>query len=266
MSVTLDAGVLIDTLGPPSGPWKQVDVCGTVSSTNRLSLDRPQPWRLVVAEQQEAGRGRRDRAWTSPAGSSVSMSMSVPLPADAGDWGWMPLVTGLAVRDALTRFGGGAVEVSLKWPNDVLVRAAGSGADPGKVCGILCEVAGDVVVAGVGVNVTVDAADLPVPTATSLHLEGVAVPDGREQVIVAVASAFADRYAEFARDAESIRAAYRGACSTVGQDVTVHVPEGRTVGGRALAVDDDGRLVVEIDGEAIAFAAGDVVHVRREQA
>lgn len=277
MPSSLHAAVLVDTLAAPAGPWTRVDVCERVDSTNAVSLAEPVPWRVLVAEQQDAGRGRHSRAWVSPAGASVAMSMTVPLPPRPDEWGWIPLVTGLAVKDALVRVGGERLEVALKWPNDVLVRRAGSDRELRKVCGILCESAGQSVVAGVGINVTVPEQELPVPTATSLHLEGLHADDAREQIVIAVAEAFAARFAALSNGGPylaGLRRNYHDACSTIGADVRLHVPgEAADVAGRAVDVDESGRLVVDVasggslDGgiDRRAFAAGDVVHVRRVQ-
>ncbi|WP_313025486.1 biotin--[acetyl-CoA-carboxylase] ligase [Mobilicoccus sp.] len=289
MPASLERSVLVDTLAPPSGPWRRVDVLPLVDSTNARSLDDPMPWRLVTAEAQDAGRGRHQRVWVSPPGTSVAMSLTVPLPASVDDWGWVPLVTGLAVRDALGRLateGGVDLEVVLKWPNDVLVGSPSaphaslpstststSVTTPGdptghrKVCGILCESGAGVVVAGIGVNVTVPQADLPVPTATSLDLVGLRVT--REAVVVAVAEAFAARYAAFTHGGAvpaEVQRAYREACSTLGAHVRIHLPgepgTARDVEGRAVDLDPSGCLVVDVAGRKRTFAAGDVVHVR----
>ena len=77
-------------------------------------------------------------------------------------WGWLPLLAGLALRRTV---GAGA---RLKWPNDLLL-----GPDDGKVAGILVQAAEGAVVVGIGLNVTLTAAELPVPTATSLALQGI---------------------------------------------------------------------------------------------
>ena len=103
------------------------------------------------------------------------------VPSEA--WGWLPLLTGVAVVDAVAEVAG--VTAGLKWPNDVLVRSRRSG----KLAGILAEVAAPapVVVVGLGLNVT----EAPDPVATSLALLGAAVD--RAELTEAVLSHLAAR-------------------------------------------------------------------------
>lgn len=278
MSESLDAPVLVATLQHPAGPWGCVDVLPTVDSTNAESVRAPRAWRLVVSAQQEAGRGRHDRAWASPPGTSVSISMTVPMPDDPTRWGWLPLVTGLAVADGLTTLAeqeaGGAdpvAEFVLKWPNDVLARPTGGGEEFRKVCGILCETVGSgLVVVGIGVNVAVPREALPVPTATSLHLLGVGASgrDARERVTTHIARAFARAHEAWWAGGPAFAALtdrYRAACRTISSDVCVHAPVDRTITGRAVDVDEFGRLVVDGPAGRQPYAAGDVVHVRPGQ-
>ena len=88
---------------------------------------------VLVAESQEAGRGRLGRTWTSPPRAGLTFSVLLR-PTTAS--GWIPLLTGLSVAMALRDQAG--VEVTLKWPNDVLL-VAPDGTER-KVAGILAEV------------------------------------------------------------------------------------------------------------------------------
>src|SRR5207247_3184629 len=97
--------------------------------------------------------------------------------ASASQWGWLPLLTGVAVRDAVAELTG--LDAALKWPNDVLLGAARR-----KAAGILAQVVGDAAVVGVGLNVTTTAGELPVDTATSLAIEGGAPPPDRTAPLV----------------------------------------------------------------------------------
>jgi BirA family biotin operon repressor/biotin-[acetyl-CoA-carboxylase] ligase len=152
-----------------------------------------------------------------------------------------------------------AVDAGLKWPNDVLARG-------GKLAGILAEQAGDAIVVGIGVNVTVGRDDLPAAGATSLLLEGAASTD-RERLLAAVLGQLGRWYLGWkdeAGDADrsGLRQEYLRWCATVGQQVRVSLPGGTTVTGEAADVDRAGRLVVRSAAGLIPVSAGDVVHVR----
>ncbi|MEO7268351.1 MAG: biotin--[acetyl-CoA-carboxylase] ligase [Knoellia sp.] len=237
----------------PGPPWLPVEVHESVDSTNaELSRD-PRLWRVVTAEEQRNGRGRLDRAWTTTPGTSIAASVLVPRPATA-PLGWVPLVVGLALRDALTEVSG--VEISLKWPNDLLVPTD----DDRKLAGILAELTPTGVVIGTGVNIDQERADLPVDRATSLRLAG-APGVGRESVLTAYLRSLATLLRDLDDDAYAVRAAYAAACGTLGRTVTAHLPNGE-VHGVATGIDADGRLCLSTDNGPYAVAAGDVVHVR----
>ena len=169
---------------------------------------------------------------------------------------WIPLLAGVAVASALRGYA--AVDAWLKWPNDVLVGAA-------KLAGILAEQRRDAVVVGVGINVTLRREDLPTATATSLLLENAAGLD-RADLLGAVLHELEHWYlAEAAaRDADDsgLRAEYLSRCATIGKQVRVELPGGRSLAGIAADVDAGGRLVVRTPGGVTAVSAGDVVHVR----
>ncbi|MCY1656210.1 biotin--[acetyl-CoA-carboxylase] ligase [Dietzia alimentaria] len=259
----------------PDAPYSSLDVVDDIGSTNAELISRAAggaPDRSVLlAEHQASGRGRLGRVWTAPPRTQVAVSVLLrPGAISPTLFGWLPLVTGLAVRDGLREAGG--VDATLKWPNDVLV-------DGRKIAGILAEMTtvpggGDfpvrlpAVVVGVGINVSLTGEQLPVPHATSLVLSGGS--DDRDSVALAVLEALALRQRQW-RECERgsgstvsdlLMATYTEACSTVGTEVRVELPGGVIRTGRADRVDRDGRLVVvDPDGE-FAVAAGDVTHVR----
>ena len=231
----------------------------STGSTNAVAAERPVAGTIVLADHQTAGRGRLDREWETPAGSALTFSAVVdPRLADQ-DWPLLPLATALAVAEGVRRSTG--LEPALKWPNDLLLTAPDGSI--GKVAGILLERvpnpdAADrpLAVIGVGVNVGMSRDQLPVPTATSLAIAGAEAD--RTAVFGAVAQALATTLAELTDDPRGLLARYRDACSTIGQEVEVHLPDGEVLRGGAEDVDQHGRLVVA--GRAVG--AGDVVHVR----
>ncbi len=177
----------------------RVHVVETVDSTNaklmRDAQDDPDGHphlSLLLTRDQRAGRGRLSRTWVTPPESALAVSVLLRVGAVVTrDRGWIPLVAGAAMADALAEQLPGR-EVALKWPNDVLV-------DGRKICGILAEVLPDdpqTVVLGAGVNTTMAEGDLPVPTATSFAaLRAVADED---RLVADFVTGVRDRIAELA--------------------------------------------------------------------
>ncbi|MFG1793926.1 biotin--[acetyl-CoA-carboxylase] ligase [Nocardia sp. NPDC049149] len=242
--------------------FTHIDVVESTGSTNADLITRagdPDVDRLVLlAEAQEQGRGRHARTWVSPPRAQISMSVLVRLRGIAPEaLGWLPLLTGVAVVDALRATAG--VAANLKWPNDVLV-------DGRKVAGILAEVAASngetVVVVGMGVNVSLTEAELPVPHATSLVLAGAESVD-RTAIVQSMLTEFARRFTlwrEAGWHTADLAAAYRERCATLGAQVRAELPGGQTLTGIATDVDEAGRLLV---GNR-PLSAADVTHLRAE--
>src|SRR5690606_13476608 len=186
------------------------------------------PWTVLVAEHQSAGNGRLGRTWTSVPGTGLTFSALVPVPDQPG---WVPLITGLALVEAITsRY---AVRTSLKWPNALLGQVGDDRAER-KVAGILCELTAGGIVIGIGLNVDQDEAELPVPGAGSLRLLAGGHPDGltRERLLLDILDRLADRLTDWGRDPEVVRTAYRGRCVTLGRGVRIALgARGRTGGG-----------------------------------
>jgi BirA family biotin operon repressor/biotin-[acetyl-CoA-carboxylase] ligase len=251
-----------------SGLWREVTVVAQTGSTNADLAARAADEDLgegvvLSADHQIAGRGRLGRTWSAPPRSGLAVSVLLaPRAVDVGRWSWLPLLAGLAVRDVLQEIAG--LPAQLKWPNDVLVEER-------KICGILAELiaqpSGPAVVIGAGLNVSLTADELPVPSATSLRLAGAATTD-RHVLLRAYLRALEHRYDRWRTAGgdprrSGIGAAYREACITLGRDVRVELPTAEPVTGRADGVDDGGRLlVIDRHGHEHALAAGDVLHVR----
>ena len=270
MREALDSQLVKAALITAPNPWQMVDIYASIDSTNLEALRGPRPWRVVVADYQSAGRGRLARQWRAPAGTSIAVSAVVPVPVGReSDLGWLPLLSGMAMRSALADVS--HVASRLKWPNDVMVqeRTATPGAPWLKISGVLCEMApsGDLAVIGAGANIVQERSELPVESATSLAMCG-AADIRREDLIVRYLQELADLHRAWwtgGAGLEVLRTSYRASCLTIGLEVDVHQPDGRVARGTATAVDDVGRLVVAGGGASRAHAAGDVVHVRRSQ-
>ncbi|MFJ4869107.1 biotin--[acetyl-CoA-carboxylase] ligase [Streptomyces sp. NPDC088757] len=250
----------------PDGLWTSLDVVPTTGSTNTDLAARAGDLpggAVLVAEEQTSGRGRLDRTWSAPARSGIFVSVLLKPDVPAHRWGWLPLLTGVAAATGLAKAAG--VDMSLKWPNDLLVSVQG---EERKTGGILAERAGtDGVVVGLGLNVTLREDELPVPGAGSLLLAG-AVSTDRDTLLRAVLRSLERWYGEWTRAdgdpaASGLQEAYAAGCATLGRRVRAELPGERTLEGEATALDGDGRLVVATEGGGTeAVGAGDIVHVR----
>ncbi len=251
----------LDTTALASGlvgtPWRPRAVASTGSTNADLAAGARSgvagAGDVLIASHQSAGRGRLARRWEAPPGASWATSVLVAPRRPMADWGWLPLLVGVAVARGVTRATG--LTPRLKWPNDVLI-------GEGKLCGILCEAVADtsppLAVLGFGLNTALTAEQLPVPTATSLLLAG-ASPEPAP-VLMAILRELSGVLDDWEADVDP-RPGYRELCGTLGREVTVHLPAG-DVAGRAVDVDADGGLVVDTAAGRRTFIAGDVEHLR----
>ncbi|WP_394815926.1 biotin--[acetyl-CoA-carboxylase] ligase [Streptomyces gibsoniae] len=265
----LNAVALRRALVREGGLWSGVEVVQRTGSTNTdlvalTTAGRAVEGAVLVAEEQNAGRGRLDRTWSAPPRSGLFFSVLLrPVGVPVARWGWLPLLAGVAVATGLARAAG--VDTALKWPNDLLVTV---GDEERKAGGILAERAGeDGVVVGIGINVTLRDNELPVPTAGSLALAGARATD-RDPLLRAVLRSLEDWYGRW-RAAEGDPAAcglqetYAAGSATLGRLVRAELPGDRSITGEAVAIDSDGRLVLATrDGVQEPVGAGDIVHLR----
>ncbi len=252
---------------------------GASASTNTdlVARARDLPDLAVIAtDTQTAGRGRLDRAWSAPSGAALAVSVLVRLDAAATTaerarpaattsalLGWLPLLAGTAMASAVRRLG---VEgAGVKWPNDVLV-------DGRKLCGVLTELTPTGVVIGAGLNTAMTAEQRPVPTATSLRIEGVS-PDGEDAATLLdrALAAYLDELLGLiglwrrATGPAELRARVEPLLQTIGRAVRIDRPGLPPLLGAAVGLDDDGSLRVQpAEGPSIAVSAGDVTHLRYE--
>lgn len=192
-------------------------------------------------------------------------------------WGWLPLLAGVATATAVSRVAG--VDTALKWPNDLLVTSAGEAGEAGegageagegagerKAGGILAERAGDGVVVGTGLNVTLTAAELPVPTAARWSWPAPAAPTATRCCAPSCArwrtgTAHGRAPTATPPPAASRRPTPRAA--PPGPFGARRTPGGDDLTGEAVAIDGDGRLVLATaNGVQRPVGAGDIVHLR----
>ncbi len=227
---------------------------------SELSLSTsPSASALVVANHQSAGRGRQGRSWVSESGAFLGTFLfrtTAPVSLLSG----YSLAVGVGVAEALRECG---AFVSLKWPNDIVVR---SGAELSKLGGVLIEVQEDsqgrVLLVGLGLNLR----SAPTGVSHSVALANIITqhePPDIEQVAEILARSLLGVQQEwqpgggfkaFRQRWEELSCYDRG--STV---LSIEVSPGVTVDGIYVGVDDSGALVLLVNGEQRLIHSGHVV-------
>lgn len=235
-----------------------------IDSTNRVALDAARQGvdegYLVVADVQTLGRGRLGRHWYAPPGTSVLLSLLLRPTVAPERFPLLTLLSGLALAETTARLVPDS-DVSLKWPNDLLLRVPPD--PPRKAAGILLEASDGAAVVGVGVDVDWRGAARPTSIqgqSTSLA-EVLGEPIDRWRVLAGFALAFSERYRAYLDDPAGFLPAYRSWCATIGRPVRIHQSGVPPVEAEATDVDDDGQLVVRSGSRTWRVAAGDVEHV-----
>ncbi|WP_080799790.1 biotin--[acetyl-CoA-carboxylase] ligase [Arabiibacter massiliensis] len=231
---------------------KRVD--STNAEARRRALEGAAEGTVIVAEEQRAGRGRPGKRFYSPPGSGVYLSVVLrpTLPADRGQL--LTCAAAVAGARAIERVCG--CEALIKWVNDIYM-------DGRKVAGILTEGMVDIesgrfehAVMGIGVNAKMPAAGFPAELA---DVAG-AVADGAGAVRAELAATILEEFWRLYERIEERRffEEYRRRCFLLGQPVVV-ARDGSRVRARAVDLDDDFRLVVELpDKTRLALPYGEV--------
>ena len=229
-----------------------------IDSTNTYLKDHAEgaPEGLVVlADFQQSGRGRLDRAWSSPPRASLLCSVLLRPALEADQLQLVVVAVALALRTALERLSG--LRAALKWPNDLVVEGR-------KLAGLLAEVVsssmGVAVVVGFGVNLTYEGPEGV--TATSVRRETGLTIAPRALLDIALEELEPLRAELDSEEGRAgLRANYERALSTLGLAVRVEQHHGELL-GTAVGIDRRGQLLVDVEGDVVTVEVGDVVHLR----
>ena len=230
-----------------------------VGSTNSAAKDRAtagdfKPVGLMIAEEQTQGRGRFGRTWISPHGGIwMSLVVRPDIPVVAA--GRVVIPVAVAVAEAIIEITG--LSAKIKWPNDILVNGK-------KVCGILTEMAAELgsveyLVIGFGLNVNFPASMLAegAKAATTLQAEAGHSID-RAALIESIITKTMIALQDLTEGFDAILLRWRELSDTLGRHITLDAG-GKAVEGRAVDVDLDGALIMEVpSGERLVFRAGEV--------
>ncbi len=230
-----------------------------VDSTNtkakQLAEEGCQAGALVVAERQEAGKGRRGRDWDSSAGSGIYMTLVLRPDIRPDNASMLTLVAALAVSVAIENRAG--VAAGIKWPNDIVLNGK-------KVCGILTEMSAQSdyvnhIVVGIGINVHNEAFPKELAqTATSLWQE-TGMHCNRAALIGEVLWQFEHFYKIYLRtqDLSALAEEYKSRLVNLHKKVNVLDPE-KPFEGIAVGITPRGELIVDTDDGSRLVSAGEV--------
>ena len=233
--------------------FEEVDSTNNVAK--KMAEDGAPHGRLVIAENQNAGKGRRGRAWSSPDGTGIWMTFILRPQIAPQAASMLTLVAAMAVRKAvLTETG---LETVIKWPNDIV--AGGK-----KICGILTEMSAELelinyVVVGVGINANIRKfPDEISSVATSLLLETGEKVD-RSKMVAAYGNAFEEYYGRFVEkgNLELLKDEYNSCLANFKNQVKILDAAGEFAGisegindlGELLVTDSEGKERIVRSGE-----------------
>jgi BirA family biotin operon repressor/biotin-[acetyl-CoA-carboxylase] ligase len=236
----------------------RVVACDSVGSTSTEALslaragERGPLW--VTARRQEAGRGRLGRTWASEPGNLyASLLLTEPSPAERAPQ--LSFVAALAAHDAVSRISPAlAPNVSLKWPNDVLLG--------GRKCGgilVEAERCGGVLAAviGIGVNCAHHPENTRYPATDLSEMGAKVLPD---HLFPALQEAMAARLEQWDRGARFDDIRRDWLVRALGLDEVIQAHSGqRKIAGKMKEIDRHGQLVVELaDGTRELISAGEI--------
>jgi BirA family biotin operon repressor/biotin-[acetyl-CoA-carboxylase] ligase len=255
---------------------RRIELFDCLHSTNReasqLAQAKVEHGTVVIADSQTAGRGRLSRSWFSPPGTNLYCSIILRTgrpPERLAEWlSWLPLISALAVAEAIEQVS--SAQVSVKWPNDLLISER-------KVGGILCESgtgSGSFQIIGIGINVNMDEDDWPADlrdSATSIWQERKIAVD-RNRLLAQLLHELEECLDELAaHGTRRLAMAYHKRCSTIGQRVQASLANGDMIVGLVEGIGQDGSLRIRPEAaqpgsgtpEVMHLRVADIIHVRR---
>jgi BirA family biotin operon repressor/biotin-[acetyl-CoA-carboxylase] ligase len=241
---------------------KEVIFYTETTSTNDIALDLAgkgaDEGTLVVADSQTMGKGRGDRKWLAPAGTSILASLILRPLIELSQINKIVLITAISIVYAIRNVT--HLPALVKWPNDVVINNK-------KAAGILAETKTEknsvsFVVVGFGINVNVPKACFPeeiADIATSLSIES-GCEISRIHLLQEILRQIESRYLKL--DDDSFLDEWKNLSATIGRQVQIEYPDSIKT-GLALNIDENGALTIKLNtGETQRIMNDDIVRVK----
>ncbi|MCT4663239.1 MAG: biotin--[acetyl-CoA-carboxylase] ligase [Tissierellales bacterium] len=210
---------------------------------------------IVIAEEQTEGKGRLGRTWQSPKKTGIWMSIVLRPDVEPREVPQLTQLAAAALIEALAKFG---IEAQIKWPNDIVINGK-------KICGILTEMTGTIerlnyIILGIGMNVNLEKNDFPeelLDKATSIYMEN-GQKMNRQELVGEVLNSIEKYYKYFvAHDHEKYLDVCRANSVLIGKTVRI-IKHNKERKGVAVGIDNNGALIVEIEGKLEKVISGEV--------
>ena len=213
---------------------------------------------VVTADEQNKGKGRLGRIWSSPPRANLYCSVILRPRIKPFEAPQLTFISAVAVARAIEQASG--LEPEIKWPNDVLIGGK-------KVAGLLNEMSAETdginfVILGIGVNLNMTADQFPDDLrhpATSLFIEGGAKV-GRARFTALLLNELDRLYAGFLDHGfAQVRREWQERCNAGGREVVVSNHGCADIRGKFAGIDSDGAMLVQCpDGTIERILSGDV--------
>lgn len=234
-----------------------IDRQQVIDSTNTSLLESADDQihgRICLAEYQTAGRGRHGRSWVAPFASGLCFSIGWQFFKKIDQLQLISLLPAVALIRILKSLN--LKNVGVKWPNDILC-------DGDKLAGILIEMPKNIsdpnrhtVVIGLGINVYNRAQLIEQPW-TSLDQKLDLIPSRSKLAGLLITEIFGLLKKVEEEGFENIRNEWRTYDLLINKPVAVLVGDEKQ-NGISRGINDDGSIIVEINGELKSFMSGEI--------
>ena len=223
-----------------------------IDSTNKLAGEmalKTKKELIVIALEQTDGRGRFDRKWFSPKGG-IYFSYGILIGNLGVNTQLIPIVSAMALIELFKnkKF----YNINFRWPNDILINNK-------KISGILLELANDMVIIGIGINVNNELFDPSIADITTSMYNEMKIKYDYEDIIIEIVQ----NIRRIAKDKEYIKN-FLDTNSMISQEVSIDTGDKKYY-GIVKGFTDNGEIIINIDGKNVNFIAGDVRFIRNKK-
>lgn len=231
-------------------------ITSTMEHAFQLGVNGEEEGTVICAEKQTKGRGRMGRNWVSPPGTGIYASIILRPQLSPANVSQITLLSAVAVCEAILKVAD--LDVSIKWPNDILYQNK-------KVAGILTEMSAEMdrvrfIIVGIGINVNTPARLLPAQSASLKN--GSRKNLSRITLFQSILKNFENEYQIMKQKGfEPVIGKWKKLSRTLGNKICINDMAEKIV-GEAVGLDEFGGLIIKReDGRLIKKMSGDVVYI-----